>query len=126
MQDRLTLSRQRLIQARAHGLRRSMTPSERLLWSCLRGKRLGVAFRRQAPLGRFVADFYAPALRLAVEVDGGYHGRRVKADARRDEALRRGGHRVLRLEAELLTRDLPRAVALVRQALAAGGGRLSR
>jgi very-short-patch-repair endonuclease len=122
MQDRLTLSRQRLIQARAHGLRSSMRASERSLWSCLRGRQLGVQFRRQVPLlNRFIVDFFAPAARVAVEVDGGYHGRRVKADARRDEALRRAGYRVLRLEAEVVSKDLTRAVALVRQAVTASG-----
>jgi hypothetical protein len=61
MQDRLTLSRQRLIQARAHGLRSSVTPSEMLLWSCLRARQLGVQFRRQVPLlNRFVVDWWCP------------------------------------------------------------------
>jgi len=43
--------------------------------------------------------FYAPSVRLVVEVDGGYHARRASADARRDRKLERAGHRVLRIEA---------------------------
>jgi very-short-patch-repair endonuclease len=69
-------------------------------------------------LGRCIADFFAPEARLVVEVDGGYHTRRERADARRDAKLRRAGYRVLRLEAELVMRDLPAALGRIREALA--------
>jgi crossover junction endodeoxyribonuclease RuvC len=64
-------------------------------------------------LGRFIADLLAPEVRLIVEVDGGYHAERRPADERRARALGRAGYRVLRLEAEMVTRDLAAAVALV-------------
>jgi very-short-patch-repair endonuclease len=115
---RLNTARQSLLEARARYMRFNPSASEQLLWGAIRGKRLGAAFRRQVPLGRFVADFYAPARRLVVEVDGGYHAQRVKADARRDEVLRRMGCRVLRLDAELVMRDLPAALARIRAAVA--------
>jgi very-short-patch-repair endonuclease len=54
---------------------------------------------------------------LVVEVDGGWHSRRRRADARRDEKLRRAGYRILRLEAELVLCALPVAVERVREAL---------
>ena len=48
------------------------TPSEEVLWQALRSNALGVAFKRQVPLGnRYIADFFAPSLGLVVEVDGG-------------------------------------------------------
>src|SRR5690606_27964289 len=47
--------------------------SEAALWRRLRGRRLGVQFRRQVVLGSFVVDFLAPSARLVVEVDGGWH-----------------------------------------------------
>lgn len=72
----------------------------------------------QVVIDRFIVDFLAPAARLIVEVDGGYHCRRVAADARRDRALHRLGYRVLRLDAELVRSNLPEAVALIRMALA--------
>ena len=88
-----------------------------VLWSALRASRLGVAFRRQVPLaGRFVVDFPAPAARLVVEVDGGYHEQRRGADARRDRVLLRLGYRVLHLGAEQVMSDLPAALARVAQA----------
>jgi very-short-patch-repair endonuclease len=95
-----------------------LTPSEARLWSALRGRALGVQFRRQVPLaGRYIVDFCAPTVRLVVEVDGGYHGQRCCADARRDAVLGEVGYRVVRVEAELVMRDLTAVVALVRGAL---------
>ena len=90
------------------------------MWSELRGSRLGVAFRRQVVIGRYIADFCAPAARLVVEVDGGYHARQRAADARRDRALQRLGYRVLRLDAELVSQREEEAVAQIRAALRGG------
>ena len=101
----------------AHTMRQAPTDSEARLWRALRSSQLGVAFRRQVPLLGFIADFYAPSARLIVEIDGGYHARRVTADARRDLKLTRAGYRVLRLQAELVMRDLPAAVLAVRDLL---------
>ena len=78
-------------------------------------------FRRQVVVGGYIADFAAPAVKLIVEVDGGWHRGRERLDARRDRALARTGWRVLRLEAGLVLGSLPAAVALVRDALAAPG-----
>ena len=46
-------------------------------------------------LGRFIADFLAPAERLVIEVDGGHHTEQARADAHRDAVLARAGYRVL-------------------------------
>jgi very-short-patch-repair endonuclease len=103
----------------ASQMRAVPTRSEQLLWSELRAGRLGAAFNRQVPIGeRFIVDFVARTARLVVEVDGGYHTQRCAADARRDRLLGRMGYRVLHLKAELVERDLPAAVAAVREALA--------
>jgi very-short-patch-repair endonuclease len=107
--------------ARAHAMRLAPTWTEHLLWQAIRGKRLGVAFRRQVPIGRYIVDFLAPGARLVVEVDGGYHACRRTADARRDAWLQRQGYRVLRLDGERVRRDLNAAVEQVRQALGATG-----
>lgn len=94
------------------------TESEARLWSALRAGKLEVSFRRQVPVGgRYIADFLAPAVRLVVEVDGGYHAERRRADARRDRELRRLGYRVLRLSSALVMTDLDAAVRVVRAAL---------
>ena len=64
-----------------------------------------------------VRGFFASSIGLVVEVDGGYHARRRRADESRDRKLRRLGYRVIRLQAELVLRDLPAAVGLIRAAL---------
>jgi very-short-patch-repair endonuclease len=91
-----------------------------LIWERLRGSRLGVGFRRQLVVGGYIVDFAAPAVRLVVEVDGGYHCERQRADARRDRAIERLGWRVLRVRAAMVERDLEAAVALVAAAIGAG------
>jgi very-short-patch-repair endonuclease len=108
---------QALVVQRAIAMRSALTPSEQKLWALLRGGQLGVWFRRQVPLGRFVADFVAPSARLVVEVDGRYHAGRCVADARRDQALARLGYRVLRPEAALVLARPLEALARVREAL---------
>jgi very-short-patch-repair endonuclease len=79
---------------------------------------LGLVFRRQVPLlGRFIADFLAPAERLVIEVDGAYHAERARADARRDAALERAGYRVVRIETSLVVSDIELARHRIRAAL---------
>jgi very-short-patch-repair endonuclease len=102
---------------RAQALRECPTRSEEALWQALRGKQLGVAFRRQVPFGPFILDFLAPSVRLAIEVDGASHQRRPGADARKERALRRAGYRLLRIDAELVLRDLPSVLSTIRAAL---------
>jgi very-short-patch-repair endonuclease len=123
MQARLSRSvrqrQQSLLADRARQNRFQPTDEEATLWRSLRAGQLDVAFRRQAPIGgRRIADFLAPAANLIVEVDGLYHSRRRAADRRRDEWLARRGYRVLRLDAELVRRDLPEALRRIREALA--------
>jgi very-short-patch-repair endonuclease len=107
-----------LIQLRARQHRSALTASEELLWQQIRGHRLGVYFRRQVVIGHFIVDFLAPSARLIVEVDGGYHTARCSADARRDSKLQRLGHRVLRVDAQLVCSNVGAAVELIRSALA--------
>jgi very-short-patch-repair endonuclease len=60
-----------IVQARE--LRRSMSLPEGLLWRELRKRPGRFKFRRQHPVGRYIADFYCPAVKLIVEVDGLSH-----------------------------------------------------
>lgn len=84
-------ARSHLLSARAWENRRSPSGPEAALWRELSAGKLGVPFRRQVVLGNAIADFYAPALRLVVEVDGAQHRRRRAADARRDRELGAAG-----------------------------------
>ena len=100
----------------ARDLRRRSTKSEALLWAALRGKQLGVKFRRQQPIGNFVVDFYASAARLVVEVDGGVHLQQVKADAERQQQLESLGLRVVRVTAQAVEHDLEGVLRLIQEA----------
>ncbi len=80
----------------ARSLRRDMTDAERRLWSILRSRRFsGVKFRRQVPIGPYIADFLCYEARLIMEADGGQHAESPR-DHRRDAWLMAAGFRILR------------------------------
>lgn len=54
-------------------LRQEETKTEQMLWKKLRNKNLGIRWRRQHPVDMFILDFYAPEVRLAIELDGLVH-----------------------------------------------------
>jgi very-short-patch-repair endonuclease len=67
-----------------------------LLWFRLRDRRLsGWKFKRQVPIGRYVADFFCPEAKLIVELDGGQHSGDVR-DAARTKELEAFGYLVVR------------------------------
>jgi very-short-patch-repair endonuclease len=100
---------------RARALRRNLTLPEGMLWQVLRQRPGGLKFRRQHPLGRCVVNFYCPAAKLAIEVDGESHsmGDRPQQDVRRDAWLRTQGLRVLRFGAPDVMKDLESVVTAI-------------
>jgi very-short-patch-repair endonuclease len=111
------------LQGRARQLRREMTDAERVLWNGIRGWELG-KWRRQHPVGRFILDFYCPAAKLCVEVDGSVHDLQEERDAARTAELEAMGVRVIRFRNEAVLKE-PRTVlfqieAAVRSDPAAG------
>ena len=78
-----------------------MTKPEVLLWSHLRGSPGGIRFRRQYPVGPYIADFYCPAARLVIEIDGQVHehGAAPQRDEVRDAHLADMGLWVMRIAA---------------------------
>lgn len=101
-------------------MRFSPTPSERILWLHLRGSALGVRFRRQVPLDRFIVDFFAPSRSLAIEVDGAVHPANSAYDAARDARLASLGVRTLRFKAWLVERDIAPVILAIRSVLDRG------
>jgi very-short-patch-repair endonuclease len=97
---------ERVIKDAARRLRREQTPSEDLLWECLRDRRLGHKFRRQQVIGRFVADFLCKEKRLVIELDGGVHLTQRERDAERDRYLKEYGYEVVRFRNEEVTGDI--------------------
>ena len=101
---------------RARELRRSMSLPEGLLWQQLRARPGGLKFRRQHPMGRYIADFYCPATRLVIEVDGESHrmGNRPKHDGVRDKWFEEQGVRVVRFAAIDVLKDLESVLTAIR------------
>jgi very-short-patch-repair endonuclease len=94
---------------RAKQLRRAMTRAETLLWRHLKAHRLAaLGFRRQSPMGNYIADFVAHSRKLIVEVDGESHDfeERIRHDGRRDEWFASRGYRVLRFTNEDVMKNL--------------------
>src|SRR5215472_1974494 len=82
---------------RARTLRRAMTEAERRLWQMLRSRQnQGWRFRRQVPIGGFIADFVCHEARLIVEIDGGQHDPSTEEETGRTRFLEGEGYRVLR------------------------------
>ena len=74
-----------LIFERAKELRHDPTRTEVILWSYLRKKPYGYKFRRQHPIGPFIADFYCHSLKLVIEVDGNIHDQKEIQQADRSK-----------------------------------------
>ena len=81
----------------ARKLRSNSTDAERALWRHLRSRRFcGYKFRRQHPIGPYIADFVCLERKLIIELDGGQHVERA-SDVQRDGWLRKHGYCVIRI-----------------------------
>lgn len=90
----------------ARRMRSAPTEAEERLWGALRNRRLDtLKFRRQVPIGRFIADFVCMEAKLIVEVDGTQHAENAR-DLVRDKELEQRGFRVLRFWNDDVMRDL--------------------
>jgi very-short-patch-repair endonuclease len=84
---------------RARSLRKHATDGELLLWRTLRQfKQMGLHFRRQVPIGSYIADFACHRAKIIVELDGSQHGEddQLEYDSHRTAFLKSRGYRVLR------------------------------
>jgi very-short-patch-repair endonuclease len=97
----------------AKELRHSQTPAEEFLWKFIRNRKVaGMKFRRQHPLGKYIADFYCYEAKLVIELDGWIH---EKADIKdydkeRQEAIEEFGLKVLRFTNEDVFEDLEKII----------------
>jgi very-short-patch-repair endonuclease len=116
---KFTLDSNSLTISRARKLRKEMTDAERKLWSMLRGDQWGVRFRRQAPIGPYIADFVCLKAKLVIELDGEQHytpeGR--AHDSRRDAYLRGRGLTVMRFSTVEFLKNSDAIVDEIEQAI---------
>jgi adenine-specific DNA-methyltransferase len=102
----------------ARELRKSSTPSEKILWEALRNKRFNnLKFRRQHVIAGFILDFYCPSIKLGIEVDGAVHRREENRnyDKERDVVIKEHGVTIMRIESKAIELALPavlRAIAI--------------
>jgi very-short-patch-repair endonuclease len=102
---------------RARSMRNNPTEPEKRLWRQLSGGQLhGVKFRRQEVIGRFIVDFWCPAVSLAVEVDGDTHAESER-DARRDALLNEYGARVVHVSNREVMENMEGVLSTVTVAL---------
>jgi very-short-patch-repair endonuclease len=105
-------------------LRKSWTPAEAVLWTCLQQSQLiGKKFRRQFSVDRYIVDFYCPECRLAIELDGQGHFA-LNADsyeAERTKYLESCGFRVLRFENKVIFEDLDAVVEAIKAGITKQG-----
>ena len=107
---------------RAKAMRREMTEPETRLWLALRAKRFdNIAFRRQKPIGPYIADFAARDPMLVIEVDGDTHAHRVDDDTRRTTYLNEQGYRVLRFSNSDVMANVEGVLAAIAAAVGDGG-----
>ena len=104
-----------------------MTDAEQRLWYHLRARRfLGWKFRRQVPLGNYIADFLCEESRVIIEVDGGQHAERMELDLQRTEWMRAQGYTVIRFWNNDVLTNIDGVLATLSPALSQGRGRTTR
>lgn len=113
------LFNQHLHKQKRRQLRTAAPPAEQRLWQHLRGGQFGMRFRRQYGIGRYVVDFYCPALKLAIEVDGDSHFQNDAPDydRQRQAFIEAAGIRVLRFTNREVYEPLDDVLAVVSEAI---------
>lgn len=102
---------------KAINLRKDPTPAERKLWSCIRNDQLGVTFRRQHAVGKYIPDFCSPKARLVIELDGSQHLEQEKYDEERTKYLESEGYRVIRFWNNDVMNDIESVIRVILDAI---------
>ena len=99
--------------------RREMTKTETILWNVLRSEFRGLKFRRQHPIGDYIADFLCLSEKLVIEVDGGYHNepQQQQEDQWRTEFLQSKGYRVIRFKNEDVDTEVKGVIRRIKEEL---------
>lgn len=102
----------------ARRMRSAPTEYEALLWTILRKKQVGgYKFRRQHIIAGYIVDFYCPAAKLVIEVDGDVHDGQQGYDQERDKLMKVLGYRVLRFKNREIVDELGKVLGVIVDAL---------
>jgi len=109
--------RYELLKKYAKENRLKMTPSEQAVWEQLRNKQLGFCFRRQHPIGDYIADFFCYKLKLIIEIDGKYHEKsnQQEDDNARTTNLEALGYTILRFTNTEILCSMDRVLNKIRE-----------
>ncbi len=96
-----------------------MTHSETILWNALRKEIQGLRFRRQHPIGDYIADFVCLPVKLVIEVDGGYHENpeQQQEDQARTLFIESKGYTVIRFNNEEVDSDINNVISRIKNEL---------
>ena len=119
MRQKMFLGASNVIFENATQLKRNMTLAETILWGHLKGKQLGAKFRRQHPLGIYIADFYCHQHKIVIELDGSIHNlpEIAQADAQRQLDIEASGIKVIRFKNEEIFNQLEKVLNTIHQAI---------
>jgi cyclase len=117
MEQNIFFGASKIIFENAKELRKNMTHAERILWGYLKTKPNGFKFRRQHPLGIYIADFYCHKLKLVLEVDGSVHdNEEVKQnDEVRQKLIEEDGLTVMRFKNQEILNDIQNVLKQLEQ-----------
>ncbi|MBP1539819.1 MAG: DUF559 domain-containing protein [Prevotella sp.] len=97
--------------------RKNPTEAEAIIWNYLKGKQLGLHFRRQHIIGNYIVDFSCPTKKIAIEIDGGYHDQpeQKKYDEKRSEWLISKGWKIIRFKNEEIIANTENVISKIKK-----------
>ena len=117
MKQNMFFGASNLIFENAKELRKNMTDVEKIMWGYLKSRPNGFKFRRQHPLGIYIADFYCHKLKLVIELDGSIHDNEdVKLnDNVRQKLIELDGLSVIRFKNEEILNNIEHVLKIIKQ-----------
>ncbi|MCK5153185.1 MAG: endonuclease domain-containing protein [Spirochaetales bacterium] len=116
----------KVLKIRAEEMRANPTRTEKILWEKLKNKQIGIKFRQQHVINKFIVDFCSIKSALIIEVDGAIHKNQKEADAERTRILEKEGYKVIRFTNKEIFYEIDTVVKKIREEATQppkGGGR---
>ena len=102
------------LSVRAKEMRANPTPAEKVLWEKLKNKQLGIKFRQQHIVNKFIVDFCSIEKALIIEVDGEIHDNQKEADSQRSEILKNEGYSVIRFSNDEIINNIDNVISIIK------------
>jgi len=102
------------LSTRAKEMRANPTPAEKILWEKLKNKQLGIKFRQQHIVNKFIVDFCSIEKALLIEVDGEIHDNHKEADRQRSEILKKEGYSVVRFSNDEIINNIDNVISIIK------------